>query len=94
MQTWEEFRITDFSGNQKEIHSPRSLLVIAVTASSSNFGKKKKNQIFRAGNLFGGGGKSAFCVIGADIHDPKERTSTTQRGSPKLWSQKLRAEFS
>ena len=32
--------------------------------------------------------------FGADIHDPKARTSTTLRHFQKLWSEKLRAEFS
>ena len=31
--------------------------------------------------------------LGADIHDPKARTSTTPRDLQKLWSEKLRAEF-
>ena len=32
--------------------------------------------------------------LGADIHDPKARTSTTLRDFQKLWSEKLWAKFS
>ena len=45
---------------------------------------------------FGQGGQNPgkTSIFGADIHDPKARTSTTLRGFQKLRSEKLWAEFS
>ena len=55
--------------------------VIRADIPTQNFGQGAQNP-----------GKNKH--LGADIHDPKARTSTTLRDSQKLRSEKLWAEFS
>ena len=55
--------------------------VIRAEIPAQNFGQGPQNP-----------GKNKH--FGADIHDPKARTSTTLRDFQKLWSDKLWAEFS
>ena len=83
---------------------------ISITEKGSRTKHQPKEEVFRTDILWTSGGHSRGYPspklrsghskswknkhLGADIHDPKERTSTTLRDSQKLRSEKLWAEFS